>query len=335
MGPKVAIVLLNWNGYEISRECLESLAPITYRNHEILFVDNASADGSGPRIQREFPTIVYIQNDSNLGFARGCNVGVRRALERGADYVLLLNNDCTVEPGFLEPLVAQAESDPKIGLVSGKIYLGKDRQALWYAGAHVSRLMGRVVVHNHLTADRGDFDRTEEVRACTGAMMLIRRSVLESVGPLPEEYFFGQEEWDYSLTVHRAGYKLYYVPASVIYHRANGSYDSKKPMYYYCGHRNKLIFQSKFFPRALLPMWTAVYWLYVELVAPLRLRIGPREMHAFKVSLRAALRDHYRAGRLYVEESDLLEFERDYRRRYGPGPGPTVSGSDARPPASS
>jgi GT2 family glycosyltransferase len=312
MTPKVAIVLLNWNGYDISKECLQSLAPITYSNREIIFVDNASADGSGPRIQSEFPHIIYAQNDKNLGFARGCNVGVRLALERGADYVLLLNNDCTVEPGFLEPMIALAESDPKIGLVSGKIYLGKDRKALWYAGAHVSRLMGRVVVHNHLTSDVGRYDRTEEVHACTGAMMLIRRRVLLEVGLLPEEYFFGQEEWDYSLTVRRAGYRLFYCPESVIFHRANGSYDSKKPMYYYCGHRNKLIFQRKFFPRPLFPLWSAVYWMYVELIAPFRLRITAQEMRAFRVSLRAALRDHWKSSRLYVEEEDLLNFEREY-----------------------
>src|SRR5256885_9783601 len=97
MRQRVSIVLLNWNRYETSRECLESLANATYREREIIFVDNASADGSGPRIREHFPDIVYVQNERKLGFSRGCNVGIRIALQRGADYVLLLNNDCVLD----------------------------------------------------------------------------------------------------------------------------------------------------------------------------------------------------------------------------------------------
>src|SRR4051794_35948913 len=119
--PKVSTIVLNWNRYEISRDCIESLLRATYSNHEIVFVDNGSKDGSGERIRREYPQVVYVQNDKNLGFSRGCNAGIRVAMGRGADYVLLLNNDTLVEPGFLEPLVETAERDRDIGLISGKI----------------------------------------------------------------------------------------------------------------------------------------------------------------------------------------------------------------------
>src|SRR4051812_11797183 len=102
--PKVSIILLNWNGYDVSRGCIESLRHVTYPNYEIIFVDNASPDGSGPRIRDEFPHLIYVQSEKNLGFARGCNIGIRKAMERDADYALLLNNDSTVDPGFLEPM---------------------------------------------------------------------------------------------------------------------------------------------------------------------------------------------------------------------------------------
>ena len=311
MHPKVTTVLLNWNRYELSRACLQSLQGVSYRNHDVVVVDNASSDGSGAQINRDFPQYAYVQNAANEGFSRGCNKGIQVALRQGADYVLLLNNDSLVEPGFLEPLVALFESDREIGLASGKILLAEDRKTLWFAGAHVSRLTGSVVVRGHKQPDTGRFDRTEESEACTGAMMFIPRRVLESVGLLPEEYFFGQEEWDYSLTVRRAGFKLYYCPDAVVYHHADGSHHNLAPKFIYCGMRNRLIFQSKFLPKSVFPLWSWTYSFYVNYLAPFRLNLTTRELHAFRAAHRVAVRDH-RISKRFVTEEDLLRFEREY-----------------------
>jgi GT2 family glycosyltransferase len=315
--PKVAIVILNWNRYEVSRRCIESLLQITYPRSEIVFVDNGSSDGSGARVKRDYPDLVYLQNDRNLGFARGCNVGIRVALTRGADYVLLLNNDITVERGFLEPLVETAESDESIGLVSGKMFLAQARDVLWYAGGSLSLLTGSNWTRGFGEKDYGQFDRTEEVGICTGAMMFIRRRVLETVGLLPEEYFFGQEEWDYSLTVQRRGFRLYYCPRSVVYHEADGSHYNLSPKYLYSGHRNRLIFQTKFLPKLLLGPWIFLYSTYIRHLTRYRLRLSAAELRAFQRSYEAALRDHRRAKRLYVEEEDLSSFEREYAAESG------------------
>src|SRR4051812_28779275 len=112
--PQIAAVVLNWNNYQDSRDCLLSLQQATYPRLRVVLVDNGSSDGSGEQLAAEFPGADFMSNTTNLGFARGCNVGTRHALAHGADYVLLLNNDTVVTAGFLEPAVATAEADPRV-----------------------------------------------------------------------------------------------------------------------------------------------------------------------------------------------------------------------------
>ncbi len=312
--PKVSVVVLNWNTYELTKECLESLQEVTYSNYEVILVDNASRDGSAQKLGQEFPEATLIQNNANLGFARGCNAGIRCALNHGADFVLLLNSDSTVEKGFLEPAVEVAESDSKIGLVSGKIYLKDKPGYLWYAGGSFSLLRGMVVIRGWHQLDEGHFNKAEEVDISTGALMLIKREVIDKVGLLPEEYFFGQEEWDYSLTVRRAGYRLYYVPEFVTYHRGDGSHRNLDAKYMYCGYRNRLIFQEKFLPRPLFHAWKAVYVLYHQFLAERRLLgLGKETFQEASYALKAALRDHNRAVPRMVREEDLIAFERELK----------------------
>src|SRR5437763_7318693 len=114
--PRIYVVVLNWNNYADTQKCLESLRTATYSNLRIIVVDNGSIDGSGQRLAREYPEWPVILNDSNLGFSRGCNVGIRAALEdETCAYVLLLNNDATATPSFLEKAVEAAEADRRVG----------------------------------------------------------------------------------------------------------------------------------------------------------------------------------------------------------------------------
>src|SRR5205823_1889527 len=115
--PRVGIIILNWNSYQVTSECLLSLRKLNYPNTEIVLVDNGSSDDSADRLQNEFPEIRVLRNPENLGFPGGNNVGIRYVLDRGADYLLLLNNDTVVQPDFLRELVQVAESDATIGLL--------------------------------------------------------------------------------------------------------------------------------------------------------------------------------------------------------------------------
>lgn len=263
--PRVYTILLNWNNYEDTKTCLESLQQATYSNLRIVVVDNGSADGSGQRLRQEFPQHPFVFNEGNLGFSKGCNRGTRVALEdKDCAYVLLLNNDAVVPPNFLEQAIDNAEADSGIGLVGGKVLHSPESKVISYAGGHIDRLRGQVVIRGFNEKDRGQYDEAGEVGFVTGAFMLIKREVLERVGLLPEEYFFGIEEWDYSLHVQQAGYKLYYVPEFVAYHKGDGSHWNYDPRFNYVSYRSKLIFQEKYLPKGLFPVWRIILCLYAK-----------------------------------------------------------------------
>src|SRR5436853_3497177 len=154
--PRIYVVVLNWNNYADTRKCIESLLAASYPALRIVIVDNGSADQSGKRLQADFPKLRFIFSEKNLGFSRGCNAGMRLALEdNDCAYVLLLNNDAVVSPSFLESAVEMAELNSRIGMVGGKIFQSPDSEVLSYAGGYVSRWRGQTVVRGFGEIDRG------------------------------------------------------------------------------------------------------------------------------------------------------------------------------------
>jgi len=311
--PKVSIIILNWNKYEMSMVCIKSLEKITYANYDIIIVDNNSNDNSGEKLKKDLPNCKVILNTNNEGFARGANIGIRYALEKGADYALLLNNDSMIEEKlFLEPAIQVAESDNRIGVVSGKIYYQKNPKMIWYAGGYINLLRGQAIVRGLYEVDKGQFDKVSEVRFATGALLLIKREVLEKVGLLPEEYFFGYEEWDYSLMVRRAGYKLYYVPGFTCYHKSDGSHSNSDPKYIYNSYRNKLIFQQKYLPPIIWFFWKIFFMFYCKYIAKWRLKKvhgNKADIQDLLIALKTAIKDHKKEGIRILTEQDMLKFE--------------------------
>src|SRR2546421_3367971 len=238
--PLVYVVVLHWKNYVRTRNALGSIAQISYSNYRVIVVDNSSNDDSVEKLQSEFPQHVFIRNEENLGFSKGCNPGIRAAYSAGADYVLLLNNDMEVERGFLEPAVAAAEQDAAVGLVTGKILFGDQRNVIWQAGGKIDRLRVQGIPRAWNQTDRGQYDAPCETGWASGAMLLVPRRTIEKVGLLPEEYFFGVEEWEYSTSVRTRGLKILYVPSFKSYHYAGGSYRAGHPvLIVYNGFRNK------------------------------------------------------------------------------------------------
>ncbi|HMG73502.1 MAG TPA: glycosyltransferase family 2 protein [Pyrinomonadaceae bacterium] len=321
--PRVYAVVLNWNNFEDSMRCLDSLENAGHPNLRTIVVDNSSQDGSARRLHEEFPHLTLLLNPTNLGFARGCNVGMREALkDPECAYVLLLNNDATLSPGTLQAAVGFAAGDPRIGLLSGKILSSLAAKTIWYAGGRIDRWRGRAVARGFGEIDRGQYDSPCEVGFVTGAMMLIKRVVLEDTGLLPEEYFFGIEEWDFSLRVKRAGYKLYYFPDLLAYHRADGSHWNYDPKFVYNSYRSKLIFQEKYLPRYLFALWKRVFGLYGKYLARrARQRLirrggfdpqGRVQLDDLDFALTKALQDH---GRNALSENVLTAFEAELNAR--------------------
>jgi hypothetical protein len=266
--PRVVVVVLHWKNYEQTRKALASLEKITYPNCGVMVVDNCSADNSVQALQREFPACRFILNESNLGFARGCNRGIREVLtDLECAYVMLLNNDATVEADAIENAVEFAIANPNCGALSGKILSSRNEKKIWYAGGRINRWRGQAIVRGFGETDYGQYEVPCETGFVTGAMMFIKREVFERAGLLPEDYFFGMEEWDFSLRVQSAGYKLFYCPRSVAHHLADGSHSNYDPKYVYNGYRNKLIFQQRYLPALIFPVWKIVFKFYGKRLA--------------------------------------------------------------------
>jgi len=263
--PKVSIIILNWNSYEVTRDCLASLEKIDYPNREVVLVDNGSVDGSADRLAREFPSARMIRNGKNLGFTGGNNVAIRDVLERGTGYLLLLNNDTVVAPNFLSELVRVAESDPRIGLLNPKIYYFEPADTIWYAGG--IRKPWRVFP-KHLglrKRDDGSYNQTREVSFITGCALLIKAEVVRQIGELDEIFFLTFEDADWSMRASQAGFKQFYVPASVIWHK--DSYVTTRSLGYagrnFYTMRNTILFARKYLKGPYWPLFMISVGKYV------------------------------------------------------------------------
>jgi GT2 family glycosyltransferase len=221
--PLVYIIILSWNGKADTIECLRSLRRIEYPNFKILMVDNASSDGTVEAVREEFPAIELIVNDSNLRFAGGNNVGINHAIESGARYVLLLNNDTVVDKALVRTLVDVAESAPKIGMVGPKIYYYHERNRLWYAGGKIDWKKGWMWHVGVREEDRGQYDTQEETDFISGCCMLVKRSVIDSVGMFDDAYYIYGEDVDWCVRASRAGFQLRFVPEAKLWHKLSVS----------------------------------------------------------------------------------------------------------------
>lgn len=263
--PKIAIVILNWNGKKDTIECLNSLKKITYSNYEIILVDNGSADGSVEMLEKEYPEINLIKNKENLGFTGGNNVGIKKALEHNADYVLLLNNDTIVEQDFLEKMVDVAEQDASIGIIGPKIYYYSLPYILWSAGGRYISFLGKARTYGINKIDRPEYNVQRKVSWVTGCAMMVKKEVFGKIGFLEEQYFSNYEDLDFCISAERMGYKIYYVPEAVIYHKVARDWGGlDNPLYIYYQIRNNLLFIKRkiMFPKNIIPL---LFLLFVSI----------------------------------------------------------------------
>jgi GT2 family glycosyltransferase len=213
---RLVAVVLNWNGGEDTLRALASLEGV-----ETICVDNGSTDGSADEVGERFPDVELIRAGANLGFAGGNNVGILRALERGADWVLLVNNDAVAEPGLSEALARAAVARPDAGILACKI-LFEDGETVMYAGASFNALLG----YSGRRVGWGERDRWVEprdVERADGAAMAVSRTATERTGLLDEELFAYVEDVDWSLRVRAAGLAVVFVPDARVRHKGSAS----------------------------------------------------------------------------------------------------------------
>jgi len=249
--PKIAIVILNYNGKDVLKNCLSSVFAIDYPNFEVVLVDNNSQDGSLEMAKTNFSRAVFIKNEENLGFSAGNNVGIRFSLEKMADYVLLLNNDTAVRRDFLGKLIEEAEKDERVGLASPVIFEGETKK-IWFSGGNINWLRMRVV-HKTQIDDKEKSYPTEFVSGCS---MLVKKEVFKKIGLLDEDFFLYWEDADFSFRAKQAGFRRIIVPQSVVchYEKSEGMKTSKIYWLVVSG----LIFFSKNAPFWMKP-WIFLY----------------------------------------------------------------------------
>ncbi|MFB0516113.1 MAG: glycosyltransferase [Candidatus Neomarinimicrobiota bacterium] len=246
--PTFSIVIANYNGLAFLKGCLDSLHKSTYPSLEIIMVDNGSTDESVPYVEQHYPLVRVIRSATNLSYSGGNNLGMRHA--RG-QYIVLLNNDTEVTPGWLEPILEEFESDERIAACQPKVLSMTDRGAFEYAGAaggYMDRfgypfLRGRVF--DTIEQDHGQYQLPGDLFWTSGAAMAIRTAVLSETGLLDEDFVLHMEEIDLCWRLHLGGYRLRVRPDAVIYHYGGGTLGQEKAAKMYYNHRNSVFMLLK------------------------------------------------------------------------------------------
>ncbi|MFA7319271.1 MAG: glycosyltransferase family 2 protein [Parcubacteria group bacterium] len=247
--PKIFIIILNYNGKDCLGNTLADVFRLEYANFEIVLVDNASQDGSLEEVLNKFSKAIVIRNSQNVGFAAGMNVGIKYALERGAEYVLLLNYDVSVPQNCLSLLVEDMEKDRKIGVGSPLIF--EKSGAVWFSGGRINWWRMRA---DQLTEKlQENYFLSDYISGCA---MLIRASVFHSAGLLDERYFLYYEDTDFSFAARTAGYKLLVSAKSQIMHLEKSRESGSQKVYWLV--LSALIFFKKNTPLYLKP-YTSVF----------------------------------------------------------------------------
>lgn len=249
----ISVVILNFNGRKYMGPCLDSLSTQTYRDFEVIVVDNGSSDGSMDYMKANYPWVKMVRNERNLGFAAGTNVGIKHAQ---GDYILTLNNDTRADKNFIEHIVKPMAADNKVGMCAPKMLFPDGR--INSVGICLSR-SGAAWDRGMFEQDMGQYDSKEEVFGPCGGAALYRREMLAEIGLFDEDFFLYMEDVDLAFRARLAGWKCVYAPNARVYHFHGGTagYGSDLSVYY--GNRHIIWYIAKNFSKSLL--LTSIPWI--------------------------------------------------------------------------
>lgn len=235
--PLVYIIILNWNGLQDTLECLESVFKLDYSNFKVVVVDNDSVDDSVTAIRKACLQVTLIKNIKNLGYTGGNNVAMRYAMEHGADYMWLLNNDTVVETNTLRKLVDTAENSSEIGMVSPVIYFFESEKIQFF-GSYIDWAVPEILLFTNYSS----LEQEQKCKSISlwGTALLIKRSVVEKIGYLEDKYFAYHEDEEYSIRANKAGFRNMVQPQATIYHKnSRSTVSALSPMQTFLRVRNK------------------------------------------------------------------------------------------------
>lgn len=244
--PFVSIVTLNWNELDVTCEFLESMRNSTYKNYEIIVVDNGSAIDPTERIGAgNYYNTKVCRSPVNLGFTGGNNFGMRHS-SPGYDFIFLINNDAEATPDLIEKLLEPFYLDPTIGVVCPKIRFHHSPTVIQYAGFNkMNMLTGKTTAVGSLEVDHGQHDVSGYTYCAHGCAMMVKKEVIQKVGMLAEKYFIYYEESDWSARIIRAGYKIYYQAKGLCYHKESISMGKQSPIKVHFMTRNRILYMRR------------------------------------------------------------------------------------------
>ncbi len=283
-------VILNTNRRQDTLDCLKSLAENSYPAHTALVVDNASQDESVEAIRAAFPETSIVCLTENLGYAGNNNVGIRWAIDQGADWILVLNEDTILAPDCLARMVETGESDPHIGVIGPMIYHFDEPNVIQTAGG----LLGPywlAMLSGSNEPDEGQYHQ-RRVDWISGCAMLIRRAMIEQIGLLDERFFIYWEEVDWCLRASRAGWHLVHVPEARLWHKGVQRVYQPHPTVTYYTTRNRFLFLAK--NRAPIKIWLVSIVTTLRTLASWTLRRKWRHMRPHRNAMLQGIWDFTR-----------------------------------------
>ncbi len=240
--PSILIIILNWNGKKDTLECLESLKKVIYPNFTTIIVDNGSQDDSVSIFKALFPQIPIFETKQNLGFAGGNNVGISWGLNEGYEWILLLNNDTTVAPDFLDAFMETARSKKEAKILGAKIYLYHDPSRIDHLGGMWNEKKAEFEsLHTNTIDDHASFETMQHADYVCGAALLMHRSVPEKIGLLEENFFLFWEETDFCCRANQNKLEVWTAPKAKIWHKVSSSFTGGKPQMHYFWWRSRLL----------------------------------------------------------------------------------------------
>lgn len=243
---KIAIVILNYNGTSDTLECLRSIYQMDYEHFAVIVIDNGSKQDPKDLLLKSFPKIQFIQNFKNLGFAEGSNIGIKRALDLGYDYVLLLNNDTKVDAQMLSAFARAIKRNSNVGIFGGKILRYYEPSITDHFGGFFSQKKGDFVSFgSNAKVDDPKYSSSIEVEYVCGCLMLIKREVIETIGFLEKDFFLLWEEADFAFRAKRAGFSIYALPDAKVWHKISVSFEGGKIHSDYYWWRNRLLWMNR------------------------------------------------------------------------------------------
>lgn len=249
MNNKYLVILLNYNNWQDTIECVLSLINSGTGSSNIIIIENCSTDNSREKLSEKMPAVKVIQSDKNLGFTGGNNVGIKYALENNYDYAIVLNNDTIVESKVsIKNLIDEMDQNPDATLGTGRIFYYPEKDKVWYDGGKVIKWRA-AEKHFNFRKNINEIKLHNELRNIdfiSGCYMCIRLRDLPKLGYMDEKFFIYLDDLEYSSRASKYGMKMLYVPNSVIYHKARGEGKHTPKLIYYSIRNRRLLINLHF-----------------------------------------------------------------------------------------